>query len=240
MLEERLRVELLEGIDAPCVTRFNGKMNKRKPDYVLKHKVSNITCSNGMALTKIVKDVEKYLKAKERLEMLGIVPNYKTLTEDSFKAYLEAFEDIPGFILAETKRIVKAESQRNLRLRKRVSDMLQKNCVFVTLTFNDACLDSTTKEKRRRYVKDWLGALHCKYVANIDFGEKKEREHYHAIIQLDAIGSVDAENWRKYGAINFKRVIVSNHKALANYITKLTRHAIKKSTQREALIYSRD
>jgi hypothetical protein len=78
------------------------------------------------------------------------------------------------------------------------------------------------------------------YVANIDYGAKNKREHYHALINCDKI---DFSNWRKYGNINAERVknkdIESDKIKLSKYIAKLSNHAIKETTKRSCLIYSR-
>ena len=78
------------------------------------------------------------------------------------------------------------------------------------------------------------------YVANIDYGSKNKREHYHALINCD---KVDFKSWRKYGNINAKRVrnkdIESDKTKLSKYIAKLSNHAIKETTKRSCLIYSR-
>lgn len=123
------------------------------------------------------------------------------------------------------------------RLNDRISFMLQSGiCLFLTLTFNDETLSNTSEETRRRYVARFLKKYSDEYVANIDYGEKNEREHYHAVIMCDKVNHSD---WQ-CGAINFKKVRTTNdNKALANYIAKLTNHAIKKTTKRNHIIYSR-
>lgn len=105
-------------------------------------------------------------------------------------------------------------------------------CVFLTLTFTDKVLNSTTQETRRRYVSRWLKSKSDYYIANIDYGSENEREHYHAIINCRV------DNSWEYGAINFKQITNKNEKALAKYINKLTNHAIKATTKQNKVIYS--
>jgi len=140
----------------------------------------------------------------------------------------------------ECYRINKASYERVKRLKTRVETMLQSGpCLFLTLTFNDFSLENTTSKERRVAVSRYLKQYNCKYVANIDFGKENHREHYHAIIQCD---SVDYSKWT-YGAINGEKIrnkdISTDTLKLSKYVSKLTNHAIKETTKRSALIYSR-
>lgn len=137
----------------------------------------------------------------------------------------------------EAEKIVKAQSNRATRLRSRVEKLISKPSVFVTLTFTDEALANTSAATRRRYVHYYLKSQGDHFVANLDFGSKNGREHYHAIIQADSINPTE---W-KYGALNVKKIHTSsNPLRLAKYISKLTNHAIKETTKRSAIIYSRD
>ncbi len=143
----------------------------------------------------------------------------------------------------EARKINHASFNRNTRLYYRIKSMLQTgNCLFLTLTFTDEVLHKTNEQTRRKYVIWFLGQFKTKYIANIDFGKKNGREHYHAVIQLDEI---DHKLWL-YGAINFERVRYNPNdstadapKRLAKYTSKLTNHAIKETAKRQAMIYSR-
>jgi len=143
--------------------------------------------------------------------------------------------------LNEVEKICNASIQRVKRLRSRIETMLLNgNCLFLTLTFNDNTLNSTTTETRRKYVRRYLKEFNCPYVANIDFGSKNHREHYHAVINCNEI---DLALWRSYGNINVQKVrnnsIELSKKRLSKYISKLSNHAIKETTKRSCLIYSR-
>lgn len=143
--------------------------------------------------------------------------------------------------LKECSKINHAEYKRTQRLKKRVETMLLNGeCVFITLTFNDETLRDTTEKERRVAVSRYLKKYRCLYIANIDYGSKNKREHYHALINCK---SIDFKSWRKYGNINAKRVrnkdIESDKTKLSKYIAKLSNHAIKETTKRSCLIYSR-
>lgn len=142
----------------------------------------------------------------------------------------------------EAERVNNASYHRVARLRNRITDMLLSgNCLFLTLTFTDDVLSKTSKETRRKYVSRFLKQYSNKYVANIDFGKKNDREHYHAVILCDM---VDNKMW-SYGALNFERVRFNdlNQNAtttrLSKYVSKLTNHAIKNTTKKNYMIYSR-
>lgn len=140
-------------------------------------------------------------------------------------------------LYAESCKIVKAEKNRATRLNKKIAKLLTKSCVFLTLTFTDKTLESTSAETRRRYVHYYLKTQSDHFVANIDFGAQNGREHYHAVVQAE---KVEIEPWRNYGALNVKKIHQSSEPiALAKYVAKLTNHAIKETTKRTAIIYSR-
>lgn len=131
--------------------------------------------------------------------------------------------------------------KRVQHLKTRVADLiLNGDGIFLTLTFTDDVLNNTSVETRRKYVTRFLKAQCKTYVANIDFGSKNGREHYHAIVY--PIGSsIDLKAW-PYGAINAKRIHTSDTDIArtTKYITKLTSHAIKDSTGHAyRIIYSR-
>lgn len=144
----------------------------------------------------------------------------------------------------ECVKINHATYERTKRLKERVKSMLLNgSCIFLTLTFTDTTLKDTTAEQRRKAVARYLKQHNCMYIANIDFGKDKTktmREHYHALINCD---KVDFTAWRKYGNINAERVrsrnIDTDKTRLSKYIAKLSNHAIKETTKRSSLMYSR-
>lgn len=146
-----------------------------------------------------------------------------------------------GKVFNEIVRIERAGYNRATRLRKRIETMLLNgDCLFLTLTFNDDTLSNTNEQMRRKLVVRYLKSFNCQYVANIDFGSKNGREHYHAIINTN---SIDLKAWRKNGNINVERVrnkdIELSKTRLSKYISKLSNHAVKETTKRNAIIYSR-
>ncbi len=149
---------------------------------------------------------------------------------DFFKSSNERWK-----LLKECERILHASNARKNRVKKRVENLLEKSCVFLTLTFSDDSMKKTSTETRRRYVRMFLDGYGA-YVANIDFGAQNGREHYHAILQCDRL--VDCSSWT-YGNLDVKRILNPNSQALSKYISKLTNHAIKETTKGHRIIYSR-
>jgi len=141
----------------------------------------------------------------------------------------------------ECLKINRASYVRTSRLKERVRAMLLNgSCIFITLTFNDDTLEHTSAKERRVAVVRYLKTFKARYVANIDFGAKNKREHYHALINCDTL---DFTKWYKFGAIKCERVrnrnIDNDTIRLSKYVAKLSNHAIKETTKRSALIYSR-
>lgn len=152
---------------------------------------------------------------------------------------LYQYNEVPMETLPEFKHMKALQVnrwKRNKRIREHLESIITKPSLFLTLTFTDEVLTTTSQATRRRYVSRLLGAFKVPYVANIDFGNDDDyiddkgnakkgtnREHYHAVIQLSRINS---KLWI-YGNLDFKRVYNSNDLRMARYLTKLQYHAIK-------------
>ena len=107
--------------------------------------------------------------------------------------------------------------------------------VFGTLTFNDSTLDRTSKVTRRRYVARYLKKYCIKYIANIDYGDKNEREHYHFIAMIEK--DIPKNSW-KYGIENLQHIntTIKDIKKIRSYLLKLNNHSYKNSTRNERVI----
>lgn len=155
---------------------------------------------------------------------------------------LEALWHSYGFdVVSVALAVLYGTWKKEQRVKQRTSDIvLGGHALFLTLTFTDETLANTSAETRRKYVRRFLKAQCPVYVANIDFGEKNEREHYHALVRSDRI---DYKPWHKYGAIKGERVQTSDVDLTrtAKYIAKLSKHAIKKTAGKGVrIIYSRN
>lgn len=155
--------------------------------------------------------------------------------------YFKKVEFVHSFQEYDCCRLLDLSRKRKTsRVRKKIESFVKSgNAIFVTITFTDDVLKSTSKETRRRYVARYLKEHSSKYVANIDFGKKNGREHYHAVVTSD----LKCDKW-PYGAVNVKRTRTrgADVERISKYITKLTNHALKPSTasNSDRLIYSRN
>ena len=194
--------------------------------------------------------IKRYKKARLNEYCKALYVNDGVITKTLENAFnSESFNDLEFWCflnhkleeLNEIEKLDKSGRSRTRRLNKRVKKiLLNGDAIFLTFTFNDNTLSSTSKETRRRYVSYYLKQYSNSYVANIDYGKKNGREHYHALVSAS---KVPCEPWRKYGDIDFERVrnrsIETDIKRLSKYISKLTNHAIKETTKRSCLLYSR-
>lgn len=216
----------------------------RKINYAFKSFVLN----NYQDLLKQQKESSLFDYSLSLLEKDGIYNAYLRRSNgqkiSSSDLYNKCLENGLQEVLLECYKINHAEYERTKRLKERVGFMLVNGpCVFLTLTFTDNYLKNSTAKERRVAVVRYLKQFNCRYVANIDFGKDKTktmREHYHALINCD---KVDFTSWRKYGNINAEKVRLrsfdDDKTKLSKYIAKLSNHAIKETTKRGSLIYSR-
>lgn len=203
-------------------------MGRFMPDYKLKSEI----LKEGQMLydyNRVSKSVYSFVYDREFPNAL----QYSTALELS--AYYRENNPIKW---KECERISHAHCSRVVRLKKKISEMVfNSDCVFLTFTFTDYSLQHNNERSRRKAVTSFLNDLNVPYVANIDFGKKNHREHYHAVVAVD---KVDYSKWT-YGAINGQ--IIRNNTddiaRLSKYVAKLTNHAIKETTKRNAAIYSR-
>lgn len=141
---------------------------------------------------------------------------------------LEALKDIHGEIPVKVAdSLNNARIKRKQRVTERVATLAQYGyLLFVTLTFTDDTLKKTSELTRRRYVSRYLKSQSPLYVANIDYGGKNGREHYHALVLAEKI---DFKPWHSLGAIQLEKVKASpdDSEKVAKYVSKLSNHAMK-------------
>ena len=135
-------------------------------------------------------------------------------------------------------RIIHSDNARYNRLFKRVNKFMDMGtCLFLTLTFTDEVLASTNEETRRKYVRRFLKEYSSCFIANIDYGSKTGREHYHAIILFDNVRLVD--NWvHGFSNAQIIRDDLKSSQRVSHYILKIANHFVKATTRRCRCIYS--
>ena len=178
-----------------------------------------------------------YIKWSRANNMYYLLVSYGTDYPSEFIPYLniDIYSILTDVEIRECKRIFDAWRSRTVMLRKRIALMIPHDCIFLTLTFTDDVLRSTSSDTRRRYIVKFLSQFKSPCIANKDYGKENGREHYHAIIQLSYIDY----SMYDYGAINGERIVVGEYTdvRVAKYISKLTNHAIKDTTRQSRLIY---
>lgn len=144
----------------------------------------------------------------------------------------------------ECERIRKSKNKQRERIEEHIKflfDSTSCDLFFVTFTFNDYILKNTKESTRKQKVTRTLTPCDD-YIGNVDYGEKNEREHYHALVALnrdkyqryeDDEGHLSLSVFSKYdyGFINVTEVKREGKDAerLSRYISKLTLHSVKVS-----------
>lgn len=198
--------------------------------------------------TDYVVNQRKFSKLKYQIETLwyrGVMP-YDSFNDlvalDKLELLADKLSQNEEYYL-EAKKINESFYKRSVRLKERIEHIVctYPKSLFLTLTFNDLTLNSTTALQRRRIVVKWLKKHVSCYVANIDFGKTNGREHYHAVVGV--FDNINLKSWFDSGlgtCVSKTIVKTSSEDALAKYMTKLTNHAIKETNQRSVIIYSRN
>lgn len=183
---------------------------------------------------------------KQAIVTSGLLAEYEKGKRQAFKGN---FEQLDQFVEDNGKYIsdiCHSVSNTKYRQRKNIENRFEHPlyfgmAIFLTLTFTDEVLQKTSQDTRRQYVRKFLKENCDIYVANIDFGDKNGREHYHALVRAKN-GSIDLKQWQeKCGLINAERVKKTDkdRTKVSRYLAKLSQHALKKSGRLPRLIWSR-
>lgn len=226
-----------------------------------------LSCNDFQLTEDILKEIEKEEKIKIKKVFLNDVAIIKDFNKKSYELrnysrfyrnnllYGYMYQKY-GFTFEEIKcieNITKAYYKRLKRCRNYIKYCFKIGYVyFITLTFKPSVLDNTCEYTRRKYVIRFLNKYFKFYVSNIDYGDKNEREHYHAIVCIPFedmnkkqvkkyIDCAFVEWLNKNGRNEFKKTYKNDkdYKCLSSYINKLTNHAFKECTKNKRLIYSK-
>lgn len=179
-----------------------------------------------------------FLQEKRRLYLKGLDPNNKN-------NYLDLFDEDTIITCFKIYNANKARKRYGLEELIKWCFVIDKsnhyknyNIIFGTLTFSDRVLEKTSKETRRQYVSRFL-AKNCEsYIANIDYGKRNEREHYHFVALSKE--EIEKDSW-KYGFDSYRKIehTKSELQRAKNYILKLNNHSYKSSTKNEKVIMNK-
>ena len=187
--------------------------------------------------------LEEAIKEVKTINKILDMNNYKTKTLLKYQInhYNYIVEDIKGVIYInialqelkknnykydEVNKIINSYNGKRRRIKKRISKMNKNNIWFGTYTIEDKYMNKNHTRKLKEILKG------KNFIINSDYGDKNKRLHYHAIIESEE----EPTTW-SYGFCKFIKVKNNNKEALSKYLTKLTNHTIKKTTDK--IIYSR-
>ena len=207
------------------------RYDKENPTKVNKYKFQSDILDNN---------IPSLIKTQQKREYEFVKRDL--LVDFNIRDYLA--EHFGGCQVLEAYRMNENYKKRIQRLKSKITEIFylseSSNVYFLTFTFRTEVLNTTSDNTRRLYVRRWLNDNTSNYVANIDFGEEKGREHYHALVNSDYI---DSSTWfKKCGALKYKivKVDIKSIDKMAKYINKFLNHAIKETTKRQYIIYKRE
>lgn len=159
------------------------------------------------------------------------------------KKYIAFKNDTTFEYNIEYERVLKARYMKASRIRKRLVFLLSryKYIWFCTFTFDNNHIERCDRTKRD-LIKMVLNNYDFKYMLNIDYGKKNEREHYHCILATNTDIDIN-EFFQFYYEGGFSLSIkckngFDDFKRLTKYINKLTNHCIKATTKRQRILYN--
>lgn len=150
-------------------------------------------------------------------------------------------------------KLYNSSRQKVGRLKRKITYWLGiAPCYFLTITFEDSAFDNSTLKSRRSYVTRFLKSADCLYCANIDYGDKNGREHYHAVIcyksqiqgkplysdgKFFLLDTFLHDLW-KYGFLSVQPLdfAESTPKKVSKYIAKLSNHALKETALSQRML----
>lgn len=141
------------------------------------------------------------------------------------------------------EKLLNARIQKVGRIKKRLLYLLirYKYIWFCTFTFNNSYINKCERTKRD-LIKSVLNTHDFKYILNIDYGKKNQRQHFHCIIASDI--DMDLNQYFQSYYIGGYSLSIQCKKGLddltrlTKYIDKLVNHCIKATTNRQRLVYN--
>ena len=169
----------------------------------------------------IIEYVFKFLKNNKEFDTLKLFSEIERLINEYNCSYK------PYFYYRYALNKLNSYYSKVSRIKKRIKNY--KSPFFITFTINDSNYGLDLKTYIRK-LKDCL-SFADNYVANLDYGSKNGRLHFHAIVDAP-ISTKAIFDW-PYGFVDFKCCYSLMHK----YLYKICNHALKKTAS--TLIYSR-
>lgn len=127
--------------------------------------------------------------------------------------------------------------QRLKRIRKKTKQMLNNNCIFLTFTLSELISENDFIIEIKKYFKNAC----LKGYFNLDYGAKNSRLHAHALVVADYIDNSKKNDCRwNLGDLDIKKVRngCDDYIKVAKYISKLSNHSVKTSTQGRVIYFN--
>ena len=171
------------------------------------------------------------------IELLTKVIDYN---KTRFKAFKEGIIIEPN---KEYERILKSRYMKVSRVKKRLIYLLcnYEYIWFCTFTFKDSYINKCDRTKKD-LIKYVINDYDFKYILNIDYGKKTEREHYHCIIATNNSLNLNDYIQKNYNGGHCLALRCNSSaddiKRLTKYINKLSNHCVKSTCKRQRIIYN--
>lgn len=156
--------------------------------------------------------------------------------------YIAFQNNLPFEKNTEYEKVLSARYQKVSRIKRRLLFLLShyKYVWFCTFTFSDKYINKCDRTKRD-LIKSVLNTHDFKYILNIDYGKRTEREHYHCVLATDIDMDVN-QYFQSFYPCHCLAILcksgLTDFKRLSKYINKLTNHCIKATTKRQRLVYN--
>lgn len=132
----------------------------------------------------------------------------------------------------EAVRLIDARKRKKQRYNRYLKGMQEcyEKLFFITLTWDDDSLNRLSDSTRRKYIQNWLNENCNDFLANVDYGKKNGREHYHAVVSFrNNVTPVWVYGFYVFQEVNFNSCVKDVYK-ISSYLLKLTNHAGKFGT----------
>lgn len=208
-------------------------------------------------LLKYCRDIDRleylnyYQKCEANLILINgeMVPNDEALLfymseANYFKSqclYISSFNHDFKAMYDKCLRTIPNQKKKKSRLKNFISKYIFNDCLkayFITWTFSDKELKSKLTSRKKKvisYLKNLDGVK--AFALNVDYGELNGREHFHIILSCN--NRLDFNSFNNNIDLELVNKNAKDKIAIATYITKLSNHATKSTTNYTKIYYYR-
>lgn len=149
---------------------------------------------------------------------------------------------IPFVINSDFEKTLNARYHKCSRVKRRFLYLLSryKYIWFITFTFDNYYIEKSDRTKRD-LIKSCLNNYDFKYILNVDYGNKTQRQHYHCILATNEnidINYFMKTNYKCFSCSILCKNGLEDFYRLSKYINKLVNHCLKASTKNQRIVYN--